>query len=80
VAVAPGSYNPPHSSYPHVDTQAAASFAAWQILEAAVAATRTLDDKALAKWLKANRVDTITGKVRFDGPYNYGPRVRLARK
>jgi len=58
--------------YPHVDTQAAASFAAWQILEAAVTATGTLDDKALAKWLKANRVDTITGKVRFDGPHNYG--------
>jgi branched-chain amino acid transport system substrate-binding protein len=58
--------------YPHVDTQAAASFAAWQILEAAVAATGSLDDKTLAKWLKANRVDTITGKVRFDGPHNYG--------
>ncbi len=25
-----------------------------------------------AKWLKGDRVDTITGKVRFDGPYNYG--------
>jgi branched-chain amino acid transport system substrate-binding protein len=58
--------------YPHVDTQAAASFSAWQILEAAVTATGTLDDKALAKWLKAHRVDTITGKVRFDGPNNYG--------
>jgi len=58
--------------YPRVDTQAAASFSAWQILEAAVTATGSLDDKTLAKWLKANRVDTITGKVRFDGPYNYG--------
>lgn len=58
--------------YPRVDTQAAASFSAWQILEAAVTATGSLDDRTLAKWLKANRVDTITGKVRFDGPYNYG--------
>jgi branched-chain amino acid transport system substrate-binding protein len=58
--------------YPRVDTQAAASFSAWQILEAAVTGTGSLDDKTLAKWIKANRVDTITGKVRFDGPYNYG--------
>jgi hypothetical protein len=32
----------------------------------------SLDDSTLAKWLKANRVDTITGRVRFDGPHNYG--------
>ena len=58
--------------YPHVDTQAAGSFAAWQILEAAVTATRSLDDKVLAQWLRANRVDTIIGRLRFDGPNNYG--------
>jgi branched-chain amino acid transport system substrate-binding protein len=59
-------------AYPRVDTQAAASFSAWQILEAAVTATGSLDDKTLAAWLKTHRVDTITGKVRFDGPHNYG--------
>jgi branched-chain amino acid transport system substrate-binding protein len=59
-------------AYPRVDTQAAASFSAWQILEAAVMATGSLDDKTLAAWLKTHRVDTITGKVRFDGPHNYG--------
>ena len=64
-----------NSPYPYVDTQAAASFSAWQILEAAVKATGSLDDKTLAKWLKANRVETITGKVRFDGPNNYGDDV-----
>jgi branched-chain amino acid transport system substrate-binding protein len=58
--------------YPHVDTQAAASFTAWQLLEASVTATKTLDDKVLAQWLKTNRVDTISGKLRFDGPNNYG--------
>ena len=58
--------------YAHVDTQAAGSFAAWQILEAAVIATKSLDDKALGQWLRANRVDTIIGKLRFDGPNNYG--------
>lgn len=64
-----------NSPYPYVDTQAAASFSAWQILEAAVKATGSLDDKTLATWLKANRVDTITGKARFDGPNNYGDDV-----
>jgi ABC-type branched-subunit amino acid transport system substrate-binding protein len=58
--------------YPHVETQAGGSFAAWQLLEAAVTATKSLDDKVLAKWLRTNRVDTILGKLRFDGPNNYG--------
>ena len=55
-----------------VETQAAASYTAWQILEAAVTATRSLDDKVLAQWLKTHTVDTIQGKLRFDGPSNYG--------
>ena len=54
------------------ETQAAASYAAWQILEAAVVATKSLDDKLIAQWLKKNRVDTIQGKLRFDGQNNYG--------
>jgi branched-chain amino acid transport system substrate-binding protein len=58
--------------YPYVDTQAAGSFAAWQLLEAAVRATKSLDDKTLAQWLRKNRVDTIIGPLRFDGPNNYG--------
>jgi branched-chain amino acid transport system substrate-binding protein len=58
--------------YTSVETQAAASFTAWQLLEAAVTATRSLDDKVLADWLRKNKVDTIQGKLRFDGPSNYG--------
>jgi ABC-type branched-subunit amino acid transport system substrate-binding protein len=58
--------------YPYLDTQAAGSFAAWQILDAAVTATKSLDDKVLGQWLRANRVDTVIGKLRFDGPNNYG--------
>src|SRR3989475_3918963 len=58
--------------YPYVDTQPANSFAAWQVLEAAVNATKSLDDKVLAQWLKRNRDDTVLGKLRFDGPNNYG--------
>ena len=58
--------------YPHVDTQVAGSLAAWQILEAAVTATKSLDDKVLAQWLRKNRVPTIIGTLHFDGPNNYG--------
>ena len=58
--------------YTGVETQAAASWTAWQMLEAAVTATKSLDDKVLIDWLKKNRVDTIQGKLRFDGPSNYG--------
>jgi branched-chain amino acid transport system substrate-binding protein len=57
---------------PSVETQAAASYTAWQILEAGVNATRSLDDKAIASWIKANRVDTIQGKLRFNGTGNFG--------
>lgn len=58
--------------YQATDAQAAVSYAAWQVLEAAVTATKSLDDKVLAQWLRANRVDTVLGKLRFDGPSNYG--------
>ena len=59
--------------YPFVETQAAASFASWQLIETAVNATKSLDDKVLTAWLKANKVDTIYGKLQFDGLNNYGP-------
>jgi branched-chain amino acid transport system substrate-binding protein len=55
-----------------VEVQAAASYTAWQILEAGVVATKSLDDKAIGAWLKGNRVDTIQGRLRFDGTGQYG--------
>ncbi len=58
--------------YQEVEVQAACSYAAWQLIEAAVTATKSLDDEVLAKWIKANKVDTMVGKLRFDGPSNYG--------
>ena len=57
---------------PSVETQAAASYTAWQILEAGVTATKSLDDKAIGTWLKANKVDTLQGKLRFNGVGNFG--------
>jgi branched-chain amino acid transport system substrate-binding protein len=55
-----------------VEVQAAASYTAWQILDAGVQAAKSLDDKAIGTWLRANRVDTLQGKLRFDGTGNYG--------
>jgi ABC-type branched-subunit amino acid transport system substrate-binding protein len=58
--------------YPEADMQAALAYAGWQVLAAAVTATKGLDDKAMATWLRANRVSTIMGPMRFNGPANYG--------
>lgn len=58
--------------YSKVEVQAAASFTAWQLLEASVVATKSLDDKKMADWLKANQVKTIQGTLRFDKGNNFG--------
>jgi ABC-type branched-subunit amino acid transport system substrate-binding protein len=55
-----------------VEVQAAASYTAWQILEAGVRGAGSLDDRAIAAWIKKNGASTIQGKLRFDGPSNYG--------
>jgi ABC-type branched-subunit amino acid transport system substrate-binding protein len=56
----------------HVEVQAAASYSAWQILEAGVRGANSLEDRKIAEYLKKNRIDTIQGRLRFDGPNNYG--------
>ena len=58
--------------YTIVDGQVANSFAVWQVIDAAVSATKSLDDKVLGEWIRKNRIDTIVGRLRFDGPNNYG--------
>jgi branched-chain amino acid transport system substrate-binding protein len=58
--------------YTSVETQAAASFTAWQILEAAAIATKSLDDRKMADWLKQAKVPTIQGTLRFDRGNNFG--------
>lgn len=59
-------------SYLEVDMQAALGYAQWQVLYAAVTATKSLNDKVLANWLRANRVNTVLGMIRFHGRGNYG--------
>jgi len=58
--------------YPDADMQAALGYAQWQVLHAAVTATKSLNDKVLATWLRANRVNTVLGPMRFNGQGNYG--------
>jgi branched-chain amino acid transport system substrate-binding protein len=42
------------------------NYAIGQILEQAVAATKSLDDKKIAGWLHANEVHTVVGPIRWD--------------
>ena len=60
-----------------VELQAAASYSTWQTIEAAVNGARSLDDKALAAWLRRNHVDTIMGQLRWETANNYMPGARL---
>jgi branched-chain amino acid transport system substrate-binding protein len=53
--------------YPHVDSQAGNEYCGWQILVAAVNATKSIDDAKLADWLDKNSVDTVAGKRDFKG-------------
>lgn len=53
--------------YPVFDTQAAASWNAWQILAASVKGAGKVDHKAMCDWLHANGADTtFSGHLVFD--------------
>lgn len=54
-----------------VDLQASIAYTSWQVLEAAVNGAKSIQDKALAAWLRKNQVDTIIGRLRWEGQYNY---------
>jgi branched-chain amino acid transport system substrate-binding protein len=56
-----------HLPYPYVDSQASNEYSGWQILVAAVNATKSIDDAKLANWLEHNDVDTIVGRRNFKG-------------
>lgn len=58
--------------YPVADYQAASEFTAWQMLEAAAKGAGRIDDKAMAAWLKANKVQTVLGTRSFEGKFNSG--------
>jgi branched-chain amino acid transport system substrate-binding protein len=57
-----------HKDYGGADPaeDAADAFATAQVLEAAVKATKSLDQDKLANWLHSNSVDTVEGKLSWD--------------
>ena len=56
------------------------NYAIGQILEQAVAATKSLDHKTLAAWLHKNEVKTIVGPIRWDANGEWAnPRVIMAQ-
>ena len=57
-------YQQKYNKLPEED--AADAFAAAQVLQAAVEATKGTDQDKLADWLHANQVDTILGPLRWD--------------
>lgn len=57
--------------YPVFETQAVASWTAWEILTAAVQGVGEVDHKAMCDWLHANGADTtFNGKLTFDPKVN----------
>jgi branched-chain amino acid transport system substrate-binding protein len=66
--------------YPIIDAQAAGMVSEWQILEQGVNGAKSLEDKAIAAWLKKNVVNTIYGPTKFDGLYNHGAPAQLIRQ
>jgi len=58
-----------------VDLHASISYSTWQTLEAAINGAKSVDDKALAQWLRGNSVDTIMGRLSWptvpEGPPHY---------
>ena len=66
--------------YTTIDAQACGMVSEWQILEAGVNGANSLDDEKIAAWLKKNKVTTIYGSMRFDGPFNHGDAAQLIKQ
>jgi branched-chain amino acid transport system substrate-binding protein len=54
-----------------VDMLATICYSQFHAMEAAITATNSLDDKTLAGWLRNNQVDSIMGRLDWNGPQNY---------
>jgi len=58
-----------------VDLHASIAYSTWRTLEAAINGAKSVDDKAMAAWLRQNSVDTIMGRLSWptlpDAPPNY---------
>ncbi|MEZ5654040.1 MAG: amino acid ABC transporter substrate-binding protein [Burkholderiaceae bacterium] len=66
--------------YAELDSQATGTYNAFDLMGKAIEATKSLDDKILANWLKTHPVETLFGTQTFDGPNNHGPSKMLVRQ
>lgn len=66
--------------YTQLDAQATGTYNVFAMLGRAVEATRSLDDKTLAQWLKRSSVDGIFGPLTFNGNFNHGPGRMLVKQ
>jgi branched-chain amino acid transport system substrate-binding protein len=55
-----------------VETQAAASMSAWQLLFKAVEETQSLEQTVIRDWLSENEFEVVQGMISFDGYNGYG--------
>ena len=68
-------------AYPVFDSQAAASWTAWEVLAAGVAGAKSTDNGKVCGWLKANPVKTtFVGGLRFNPGNNNFPPAHMAVK
>lgn len=56
--------------YQQIDSQSGFALESWEVLTAAIKATKSIDDQKLIAWLKTHDVDTSLGKRNFRGPFN----------
>ncbi len=56
--------------YQEIDSQSGFAYHSWEILTAAIKATKSIDDKTLATWLKTHDIDSVLGKRNFRGKNN----------
>ena len=66
--------------YSTIDAQGCGMISEWQILEAGVNGAGSLDDEKIAAWLRKNRVTTVYGSMRFDGPFNHGDAAQYIKQ
>jgi branched-chain amino acid transport system substrate-binding protein len=68
-------------SYTSPETQAGASWAAWQVLTAGVEGCQCLDHDEIAEWLLANPIETVQGTFEYQADQqNYGDDIQTIKQ
>jgi branched-chain amino acid transport system substrate-binding protein len=68
-------------SYPVFDSQAAASWSAWEVLAAGVTGAKSTDNQKVCSWLKQNPVKTtFVGTLKFNADAHNFPAAHMAVK